>query len=440
MPRLTKRIVDGVTPGEKPYFLWCSDLPGFGVRVFPSGKCIYYADYRNSEGARRRMSLGHHGKLTTEEARKEAMKTLGGVLKGEDPVEERMTRRNSMTVAELCDRYLRAAEAGLIMGKGRRPKKASTLVTDRGRVERHIKPLLGRKLVRNLKQADINKFLRDVAGGKTAVVEKTEKKRGKAVVEGGTGTAARTTGLLGGILSYAVSEGTIPFNPARGVKRPADGRRERRLDAHEYRQLGKTLLAAAKELQSKQIVEGVQLLALTGCRLGEIETLKWNEVDSEHGCFRFLDSKEGASVRPVGRPVFNILDRIKKRKDCPFVLPAVRSRGHFGGMPSGFKRIVKKAKLDDVTPHTLRHSYASVAGDLGYSESTIGALLGHAAGTVTSKYVHHLDSVLIAAADRVAQTIRNFMMDDTKPAKRDKTAALKKNGVAPALQKERVAA
>jgi integrase len=153
-----------------------------------------------------------------------------------------------------------------------------------------------------------------------------------------------------------------------------------------------------------------------------------------------LDSKEGASVRPVGRSVFDILDRIKKRKDCPFVLPAVRSKGRFGGMPSGFKRIMKKAKLIDVTPHTLRHSYASVAGDLGYSESTIGALLGHAAGTVTSKYVHHLDSVLIAAADRVAQAIRNFMMDDTKTARRDNKAALKQDGTTPAIRKEQVAA
>jgi integrase len=418
MPKLTKRIVDDAIPHESPYFLWCSELPGFGVRVFPTGKRIYYADYRNTEGTRRRMSLGHHGKLTTEEARKEAMKTLGGVLRGEDPVEERTTRRSSLTVAELCDLYVRAAEAGLVMGKGRRPKKASTLATDRGRIDRHIKPLLGRKLVRDLKQADINKFIRDVTAGKTAVVEKTGRKRGKAIVEGGAGTAARTAGLLGGILSYAVSEGTIPFNPAQGVKRPADGRRAKRLDHKEFRQLGKALQAASEELETEQVVQGVWLLALTGCRLGEIETLKWSEVDPGHGCFRLVDSKEGASVRPVGHAAFDVLREINKRKGCPFVLPAARSDGHFGGMPSGFERIAMRAKLTDVTPHTLRHSFASVAGDLGYSESTIGALLGHAAGTVTSRYVHHLDSVLIAAADRVAQTICDFMLKDPQAVKR----------------------
>ena len=123
MPKLTKRVVDDASAREAPYFIWCSDLPGFGVRVFPSGKRIYYADYRNKAGARKRMSIGHHGKLTTEEARKLALVTLGDVLKGEDPAEERTTRRKSLTVAELCDKYMQAAEKGLIIGRAGRPKK-----------------------------------------------------------------------------------------------------------------------------------------------------------------------------------------------------------------------------------------------------------------------------------------------------------------------------
>lgn len=409
MPKLTKKIVDAAEVRDKPYYLWCSDLPGFGVRVFPSGKRVYYADYRNKAGARKRMSIGHHGKLTTEDARKLAVVTLGDVLKGEDPAEERATRRSSLTVKELCDNYLDATARGLIIGKGGKPKKASTLVTDRGRIERHIKPLLGTKLVRDLVQADINRFIRDVASGKTAVVEKTANKRGKAIVEGGTGAAARTVGLLGGILSFAVSEGVIPFNPATGVKRPADNRRQRRLTADEYRQLGKALAEAEAEVETEQVVQGVWLLALTGCRLGEIEALKWSETDEAGGCFRLADTKEGASVRPIGRPAFAVLATITKRKGTPFVLPATRGDGGFGGMPGGWRRIMKRAKLEGVTPHTLRHSFASVAGDLGFTESTIAAMLGHAAGSVTSRYVHHLDTVLVAAADKVARAVHGYM-------------------------------
>ena len=131
MPRLTKRHVDGAPSRDTPYFLWCSELPGFGVRVFPTGKRVYYADYYNSGGTRKRMSIGAHGKITTEEARKLAIAILGAVVKGDDPAEERATGRKSITVRELCD--LAAAERGLIMGKRVCPRRpARSLRTEAG--------------------------------------------------------------------------------------------------------------------------------------------------------------------------------------------------------------------------------------------------------------------------------------------------------------------
>jgi integrase len=316
-------------------------------------------------------------------------------------------------VSGLCERYLDAAKRGLIMGKRSEPKKKSTLYIDKGRIARHINPLLGNKRVRDITNSDINRFIRDVACGKTATVEKTDKKRGKAIVEGGKGTAARTAGLLGGILSFAVSEGIIPLNPALGVKRPADARRARRLSNEEYRQLGKALDIAADEEERPQAITGVWLLILTGCRLGEITHLKWSEIDIAGSCLRLSDSKEGASVRPIGAAALEIIALAEKKKDCPFVLSGVHSNQAFGGMPGAFERIAKRANLTSVTPHTLRHSFASVAGDLGFTESTIAAMLGHAAGSVTSRYVHHIDTVLIAAVDKVANSIRDVMRNST---------------------------
>lgn len=409
MTRLTKTVVEGAEPQDKQYSVWCSDLPGFGVYVHPTGKRTYFVDYRNSVGKRRRLTIGRHGKLTAETARKLAIATMGEAVKGEDPAEERRTQRKSLTIKELCTRYLEAAERGLVMGKGGRPKKASTLYVDKGRITRHILPLLGSKRVREISQADINRFIRDVAGGKTAAVEKTQKKRGKAIVEGGKGTAARTAGLLGGILSFAVSEGVISANPAHGVKRPADNHRTRRLSADEYLQLGKALTAGEVEGETAQGLNGIWLLALTGCRSGEITNLKWDEVDKEGNCLRLVDSKEGASVRPAGPMVFDLLAKIKKIDGCSYVLAPIRGDGPFGGFPGAWRRTMKRAELVGVTPHTLRHSFASVAGDLGFTESTIAALLGHAAGSVTSRYVHHLDSVLVAAADKVSTAIYQFM-------------------------------
>ena len=410
MAKLTKKIVDAAELRDTPYFIWCSDLAGFGVRVFPSGKRVYYVDYRNKAGVRKRMTIGPHGKITAEEARKLAVANLGGAVKGEDPALERTTRRTSLTMAALCDTYLAASDKGLIMGKGGRPKKASTLYVDRGRIEGHIKPLLGKKLVRDITKADISRFIRDVASGKTAADRKTAKPRGRSIVEGGTGTAARTTGLLGGILSFAVSEGVIDVNPATGVKRPADNRRQRRLTPAEYGKLGKALRLAADEAEQPQAILGTWLLALTGCRMGEIVKLRWSEVNEAGGCLRLEDSKEGASVRPAGKPVFEVLREAERRERCPYVLPAARGgAGHYGALQSGLDRIMERAGLEGVTAHTLRHSFASTAGDLGYSESTIAAMLGHAAATVTSRYVHHLDTVLVAAADKVARTIEDAM-------------------------------
>ncbi|MCK0196884.1 tyrosine-type recombinase/integrase [Ancylobacter sp. 6x-1] len=403
-------MVDAAVPRERQFTLWCSELPGFGVYIHPTGRRTYFVDYRNADGVRRRMTIGRHGKITTEEARRLAIATMGETVRGEDPALERATRRSSLTVSELCDNYIAAAERGLIMGKRGRAKKATTLYVDRGRIAAHVKPLLGKKLVRDVSKADIAKFIRDVAAGKTAADRKTGKARSRIIVEGGAGTAARTAGLLGGILSYAVSDGVIDTNPATGVKRPADKRRERRLTPAEYGKLGEALRQAASETEIEQVLAGVNLLALTGCRIGEIAKLKWSEVDEAGQCLRLEDTKEGASVRPAGRAVFDLLATITRRPGCPYVLPAARGGSEFyGALPAGLARIVKRTGLSSVTAHTLRHSYASTAGDLGFSESTIAALLGHAAGTVTSRYVHHLDSVLVAAADRVTDAILAHM-------------------------------
>ncbi len=404
MAKLTKSVIDAADRKTKPYFIWCSELPGFGVRIHPSGKHAYYIDYYNAAGRRKRMSMGGQGKLTADEARKMARIKLGGVLAGEDPAEERKTRRGLTTVAEVCDAYLVAAEGGLVLGRGRRPKKASTLATDRGRIARHIKPLLGKKAVADLTTADINKFVRDVSAGKTAAVVKTDNLRGKAIVEGGPGAAARTAGLLGGILSYAVSEGIIPINPARGVARPADGSKNRRLVEDEYAALGKAL--AASDDVPWQVVAGIKLLALTGCRKSEIVNLRWSEVDTANGALRLGDTKTGASTRPLGNAAINVLDALPREKDAKFVLPAVRVDDKpFAAIEAGIRKVMKRAELDGVTAHTLRHSFASVAADLNYSDSTIGACLGHAGAGITSRYTHRLDAVLVAAANDIAREV-----------------------------------
>jgi integrase len=268
--------------------------------------------------------------------------------------------------------------------------------------------------VRDLRTPDIVRFMRDVTAGKTAADVKTGF-RGRAIVEGGAGTAARTVGLLGGILSFAVSEGIIATNPVRGVKRPADNRREIRLTADQYRALAKALAAAESDGVNPTAILGIQLLALTGCRRGEIERLKWDEVDLPGRCLRFADSKEGKSIRPLGADAARLL--VKLPKHGQYVLPGSASDKPFMGLPKAWKRIVGKANLPCLTPHGLRHAFASTAADLGFAEPTIAALLGHGTHNITSRYLHHLDSALLAGADKVASEVAGMMAGRPTSAK-----------------------
>jgi integrase len=408
MTKLSKRIVDATEVREKDYVIWDDELPGFGLRVFTSGKRSYLIQYR-SAGRSRRYTIGQHGVWTPELARKEARIQLGRVAQGDNPAEERLLDHRAITVKELCDLYFTDLKAGLILGKGGRPKKASTIVTDTGRINRHIVPLIGARRVKDLVKADINKVLKDIMAGKTRASVKTKKLRGKAIVRGGAGTATRTVGLLGGILTYAVEAGIIETNPAHGVRKPKDNVRIRRLTEAEYRTLGEILRKAAEDEKFEISVDIIRQIALTGCRRTEMIRLQWIEADTGASCLRLIDSKEGASIRPIGLPVVEYLERRRTASAGTYVFPGQGDDNAFGSFPNHWKKIFGDTPLSDITPHVLRHSFASIANDLGFTEVTIAALVGHAKGSVTSKYIHMLDTALIMAADTISGYIQGLL-------------------------------
>jgi hypothetical protein len=266
MAKITKRIVDAAEAREKDYVIWDDELPGFGLRVFSSGKRSYVIQYR-AGGRSRRYTIGLHGIWTPETARQEAKIQFGRIAQGDNPAEERYLDHKALTVKELCTLYLADLEAGLILGKGGRSKRPSTITVDVGRIHRHIIPLIGTRRVKDLTKADINKVLKDIMAGKTRVSVKTKKLRGKAIVRGGVGTATRTVGLLGGILTYAVEAGIIDSNPAHGIRKPKDNVRTRRLSEAEYRILGQMLRDAARQEKYITTVDIIRQIALTGCCL-----------------------------------------------------------------------------------------------------------------------------------------------------------------------------
>jgi integrase len=162
-------------------------------------------------------------------------------------------------------------------------------------------------------------------------------------------------------------------------------------------------------------IAAVKFLAVTGWRRGEMLGLKWSEIDLVSRTARLADTKTGASLRPLPHAACEVLRSIPRLGKLVFPASTGEAKP-MRGFPNIWARIAAKAALpQDVTPHVLRHSFASVAADLGFSELTIAALLGHRKASVTSKYAHHADAVLLQAADSVAARITESL-GEARPA------------------------
>jgi integrase len=398
--------IRALKPGE---IVWDSAVGGFHARRQQSKTVSYIVVYRTAEGRQRWQTIGRHGSpWTPDSAREAAKRILGHVVDGADPAAEKRSKRQAANVAELCDLYIADADAGRLLTRRKSAKKASTITTDKGRVERHIKPLLGNIKVAAVTREDVDGFMHAVAEGRTAARTKTGKKRGLANVRGGKGTATRTVGLLGSIFTYAVRHRMRSDNPVHGVTRFADGKRERRLSEAEYRIFGSALERAEVEQVWPAAIAAARFLALTGWRSGEALGLRWTEIDLTRRTATLGDTKTGRSVRPLSQAACEVLQSISQSSGLAF--PATRGEGRMSGFPKLWAKIAGLAALSaSITPHTLRHSFASLAADLGYSELTIAALIGHKGRSITSRYVHSADAVLLAAADSVANRTATLM-------------------------------
>ena len=208
--------------------------------------------------------------------------------------------------------------------------------------------------------------------------------------------------------------GKIESNPALGVRKLASTPRERRLSAAEITRLGEAMRTVAAEGEHPTGLAAIRFLLLTGFRRTECLALQRAWVDAEQRAIRLPDSKTGRQMRVVGQAAIDLILAQPVTEDLPYVFPADWGDGHFAGVVRVLERVCGASRLADVTPHTLRHTFASVAGDLGFSELTIAALLGHAARGVTQRYIH-IDEALRVAVDKVSAEIA-ALLDGQKSA------------------------
>jgi integrase len=404
MAKLTKRLIDAELakpPEDREEFLWCSELRGFGARISPRGRVSFVIQYRTRQRRTRRYAFAVYGPATVEQARVKANKLLSAAHDGHDPSTARHEERSALTVAQVCERYLESLRDGQVLTRFGRAKRASTAAIDEGRISRHIVPLLGAKVASKITTGDVQRMVDAIATRKTAGVFKT-KLRGKAVVTGGAGTAARVAGLLGGIWTWARKRGYVSGqNPVCGVEKQQSGTKDRVLLTGELKRLGDAMLELKERLP--MACAALRLVALTGMRHGEVAKLRWSEIDTvdpAKACLRLEASKTGRSTRPLGNAAQELLNAVR----------AASNGGEyvFGGreLKKQFAVIFNAAGLHDARSHDLRRTFASTAAELGYGDATVAELLGHARRGVTERhYVRRPDAVLVEAASRTAGLI-----------------------------------
>jgi integrase len=415
MARITKTIAEAAPPDpSKDTYIWDGELKGFAVKVTKRGARSYLIQYRlhGRNGRTRRVTLGKHGTITTDQARKEAKRLLGEVASGLDPAETIAELKRDITVGALCEIYLSSLDKGEILNRSGDPKKPSTIATDKGRILRHIKPLLGRKRLKAIEQNDIKHFMRDIAAGKTATDIKT-RKQGRAIVKGGKGTATRTVGLLSGIFSFAVEQGYRKDNPVHGVKRFPDAKNKRFLSIVEMETLGDTLRASLDNGENPKAIAIIRILCFTGCRKGEIESLKWSDVSFEGKCLELSATKTGDKKIQIGPPAIELLSSLPRQDQSIYVFPGDKG-GYYVGLPKVWERVRGNANLNDVRLHDLRHSFGSIGVGAGISLPIIGKMLGHSQAETTQRYAHLADDPLRQATDTVSSQIAEAMEENTK--------------------------
>lgn len=383
MPKLTKRIVEAAEPRDKDYIIFDTDLPGFGIRILPSGKRSYLVQYRVGRSFRR-MSLGLHGVLTTEKARTEAIKVLAAVKDGKDPAAARDAARRDPTVEEFGERVLG--------DHAEHHCKPSTVVGYRYYLKTYINPRIGRLQVGTIARPDIARLHHEL---RFAPVQ-----------------ANRCLQLLSKMFNLAELWGLRPdgSNPCRHVKKYPEKKRERYLSKEELAKLGEVLRQCEIEgTESQSAINAIRLLIFTGCRLGEIMTLKWGYVDLENNALHLPDSKTGAKTVHIGAPAIDALKQIERLPGNPWVITGIHPGAHLTDLQPPWQRIRKRAGIEDVRIHDLRHTFASVAVANGQGLPMIGKLLGHSQVQTTARYAHLAADPVKAAANTVSGEIADML-------------------------------
>lgn len=393
--KITKRSVESIEPRETGALIWYDEkLAGFGVRVMPSARRFYFARYRNKHGRSRWFTIGEHGKVTAEAARRTAQRILQTVaVDGRDPSGEREAFRAAPTVNDLLDRYVKEH-----LEKRCRPR---TVESFKGIVDRDIRPELGHLKVAAVTRQDMHKLH----------AAKSETPR----------QANMVLSVCSKVFNLAEVWQMRPegSNPCRKIERYQENHRERFLSGEELGRLGATLRQAESRgllrkngvptLYRRVTTAAVELLLFTGCRLSEVLNLKWEQVDFAEGKITLLTTKSGRQQYvTMNAPARQVLRELEASKSSEWVLPSVSSTKRplsKAGIEAAWTKLRAAAQLEDVRLHDLRHTVGTYAAQSGANAFLVRDLLRHKNLAMTGRYVNRADEPVRTLSDQVGERI-----------------------------------
>ena len=357
----------------KDMCLWDTEVKGFGLRVQPSGRRSYIYKFRTTDGRRRNRKIGEPESLTAESARRIVLGMVSDAALGKMVIDDK-PKQKSITMRKMCDLYLE--------DYARLHKKPKSVEDDTRYIEKDIKPRLGSKSLSEIRSKDIVKIHSSLAG--TPI------------------KANRLLALLSKIfnLSEEWEYRDANTNPTQHIRKYKETPRERFLTQDEIVNLEKVLADAERKNEvSPSVIHALRVLLMTGARLQEVLTMKWEYVDFEEGKINLPDSKSGKKTIWLSDKARDYIDAIPHKRGNPFVFPGQRTGSRLVNLQKPWRKLREIAEIEDVRIHDLRHTYASLAVSQNLSLPIVGKLLGHKSAKSTERYAHLYDEVMKDAAN-----------------------------------------
>jgi integrase len=371
LPKLTKKFVERLERNpDRDRFIWDAAVPGFGLRLYPSGVRKYIVQYRTQDNRQRRTSLGQHGVLTVDQARDLARDLLAKVRKGGDPAADKKATRDAPKVRDLAKDYL---ERHAIPNK-----RPGSVADDQAMLKRLILPKLGPVKVAAVERQDIEKLHNGLRS--TPYM------------------ANRLLALLSKMFSLAIAWGWRATNPVKGIPRLHE--RQRWLSGEELSRLW----ALLEQHSNRRSARAVMLLTLTGARRNEVLSATWDQFDLNRGVWtkpsHHTKTKRTEYV-PLSNAALGLLSAMRAEADprSPYLFPGDAPNKPLSDIKKLWKSLCRTAGLQKLRLHDLRHSYASNLVSKGVSLHIVGKLLGHTQPQTTARYAHLDDAALRDATE-----------------------------------------